>query len=332
MANDKSGPLKSRLRSFLRSPLASESDLKPSPPAAAEINAAAENQKSERKRKIDFVRREELNYLRKLHQLQGSSEHPQSWSVLSSRLLVDSEDRVQTLKKINEIEAQMLEQDRATVPLSSTPPQEIRTQAGAAQFTLLAQAQRPTQSRVAPELEYAAIGFAKGDDAGVEQELLGYLQRDQAHPALAQVWLNALLGLYRATGQQAQFEASSAEFKRRFGGIAAQDFSGLGGRNLAEAARGPSLVGDITGDAAVVLENLAAAGRGMKPLVIDCRGLIRFDFSATVSLLNWTVQRQAEATEIHFQNAHPLVATFFNVMGIGKYARIVPSGYGDGVS
>ncbi len=336
MANNPKGPLK--WLSFLRSPLASKPD--PVPPVAAEVNTAAE--KSERKRQIDFVRKEELNYLRKLHQLQADSEHPLSWSVLPSSLLADSENRAQTLKKINEIEAQMSEQDWVIEPLSSMPavelaashappPQEVPVQQPA---QLMQQVPTPTQTRsqVAPELEHAAIGFAKGDDAGVEQELLGYLERDLAHPELTKVWLHALLGLYRATDQQAPLEVRTAEFKRRFGvdpGAAAQP---IGELNASVEAGGLSLVGAITGDAAAALETLDAASHGMRAIVIDCRDLIRLDFSATVSLLNWTAQRQAEACEIQFQNAHPLAAAFFNVVGIGEYAGIVPSGYGNDVS
>ncbi|MFZ2737706.1 MAG: STAS domain-containing protein [Burkholderiaceae bacterium] len=338
MANNPKGPLK--WLSFLRSPLTSKPD--PVPPVAAEVNTAAE--KSERKRQIDFVRKEELNYLRKLHQLQADPEHPQSWSVLPSSLLADSENRAQTLKKINDIEAQMSEQDWAMEPLSSMPagelvasdappPQEIPVQQAAQLMQPVpTPTPTPTKSQVAPELEHAAIGFAKGDDAGVEQELLSYLERDLAHPELAKVWLNALLGLYRATDQQARLEVRAAEFKRRFGvdpGAAAQP---IGELNASVEAGGLSLVGAITGDAAAALETLDAASHGMRAIVIDCRDLIRLDFSATVSLLNWTAQRQAEACEIQFQNAHPLAAAFLNVVGIGEYAGIVPSGYGNDVS
>lgn len=83
------------------------------------------------------------------------------------------------------------------------------------------------------------------------------------------------------------------------------------------------LAGVVEGDAAPLLEPLAlAAGTG--PLVVACDRLIRMDFAAAGSVLNWSAEQQAQGGLVHFVQLPRLVAVFFNVVGIGEHARIVP--------
>lgn len=363
-----------------------------------------------------------------------------------------------------------------------------------------------------PDLEEAAIGFANGDYAGVEAGLLEALQRDNVNHDLAEVWMAALFGLYRATGQQARFDATAIDFAERFGRSAPAWFSvpDLLGRNsgkpvarsvastaqsaavwispagldvasldalcsrltktpapwhldwrplasiepeavallarlfadwclqpvhlrfsgaeqlekvlrfstpsgdasvdakrwllrmdvlrivgqqnefemvaldycvtfevsppswqavrcgyVAEsadpavagggagesmldngffslgdgrspdlftsletsgrAAGEPELVGEIVGDAAQALAQLEAQRSGSDGLVINCQKLVRVDFSAAGGLLNWVAARQAEGCQVQFRDVHPLVAAFFNIIGINEHASVVPS-------
>ena len=63
---------------------------------------------------------------------------------------------------------------------------------------------------------------------------------------------------------------------------------------------------------------------GADVMVISCARLIRIDFSAAGTLLNWVTARQAEGRQVQFVDVHRLVAAFFNVIGISEHARVVP--------
>ncbi len=83
------------------------------------------------------------------------------------------------------------------------------------------------------------------------------------------------------------------------------------------------LSGEILGEATEALDRLEAARLGADRLVISCANLIRVDFSAAGSILNWVALRQSEGCHLQFRNVHRLVATFFNVIGINEHARVV---------
>ena len=88
---------------------------------------------------------------------------------------------------------------------------------------------------------------------------------------------------------------------------------------------GAKLSGEVLGDAGQVLAALEEdIPRGGGCLVVSCRTLVRVDFSAAGSILNWAVQRQSEGYEVEFSEVHRLVAAFFNVIGIHEYARVTP--------
>lgn len=82
------------------------------------------------------------------------------------------------------------------------------------------------------------------------------------------------------------------------------------------------LSGQIQGDAADVLQTLEDKLLGADIMVISCARLIRVDFSAVGSLLNWVSARQAEGRQVQFTHVNRLVAAFFKVIGINEHAKV----------
>ena len=82
------------------------------------------------------------------------------------------------------------------------------------------------------------------------------------------------------------------------------------------------LSGYIEGDAIAMLEKLETKLMGADIMMISCANLIRVDFSAAGTLLNWVSARQAENRVVHFSDVHRLVAAFFNVIGITEHAKV----------
>lgn len=83
------------------------------------------------------------------------------------------------------------------------------------------------------------------------------------------------------------------------------------------------LTGEVLGDAAEALDKLQAGLKGADRLVISCSRLIRVDFSAAGSILNWVAVRESEGCHVQFRDVPRLVAAFFNVIGINEHARVV---------
>ena len=83
------------------------------------------------------------------------------------------------------------------------------------------------------------------------------------------------------------------------------------------------LSGTIQGDAIAVLDKLGHKLHGADIMLISCTKLIRVDFSAAGTLLNWVSARQAENRTVQFADVNRLVAAFFNVIGITENATVV---------
>ena len=83
------------------------------------------------------------------------------------------------------------------------------------------------------------------------------------------------------------------------------------------------LSGQIQGDAIAVLDKLEAKLMGADMMLISCSKLIRVDFSAAGTLLNWVSAREAESRAVQFSDVNRLVAAFFNVIGITEHARVM---------
>lgn len=84
------------------------------------------------------------------------------------------------------------------------------------------------------------------------------------------------------------------------------------------------LSGQLLGDATQALAGLNQAQPAGELIVVACHGLVRVDFSAAGSILNWVATRQAEGCTVQFRGVHRLVAAFFNVIGINEHAKVVP--------
>jgi len=83
------------------------------------------------------------------------------------------------------------------------------------------------------------------------------------------------------------------------------------------------LAGQILGDANEAIAMLDSRLAGADVMVISCARLIRIDFTAAGSLLNWVSARQGEGRQVQFIDVHRLVAAFFNVIGISEHARVI---------
>ncbi|MEJ7928385.1 STAS domain-containing protein [Ramlibacter sp. AN1015] len=104
--------------------------------------------------------------------------------------------------------------------------------------------------------------------------------------------------------------------------FAASSFYGDGG----PSSRAPrplrsELAGSLYGDAALALDRLPPVLPG-EELQVTCSRLVRVDFAAAGSLLNWSTARQSEGCMIQFTDVHRLIAPFFGVVGIHGVARV----------
>ena len=82
------------------------------------------------------------------------------------------------------------------------------------------------------------------------------------------------------------------------------------------------LAGQILGEAKESIDMLDVKLAGADLMVISCARLIRIDFTAAGTLLNWVSARQNEGRQVQFIDVHRLVAAFFNVIGISEHARV----------
>ena len=83
------------------------------------------------------------------------------------------------------------------------------------------------------------------------------------------------------------------------------------------------LSGELLGDVTPLLLSLETESKYTKKIVISCNRLIRVDFSAAGSILNWVANAQAQGGQIEFQDVPCLVATFFNLIGISEHVRVI---------
>ena len=83
---------------------------------------------------------------------------------------------------------------------------------------------------------------------------------------------------------------------------------------------GSDLSGVLEGDATPWLQALQARAQRGVPLEIACDQLIRVDFVAAGTLLNWAADMQAQGYQLRLTQLHQLVAVFFQVIGIQEHA------------
>jgi ABC-type transporter Mla MlaB component len=83
-----------------------------------------------------------------------------------------------------------------------------------------------------------------------------------------------------------------------------------------------ALSGELRGDRPATLAALVAVPAGSGPLEVSCAWLIRVDFSAAGRLLTWTLACREAGRKVRFDDLPPLVAAFFQVIGIDEHAEL----------
>ena len=83
------------------------------------------------------------------------------------------------------------------------------------------------------------------------------------------------------------------------------------------------LSGEVQGDVIEVLDKLNARRPGVDIMLISCPKLIRVDFSAAGTILNWVSACEAENRRVQFLDVNRLVVSFFNIIGITEHARVI---------
>ena len=140
-------------------------------------------------------------------------------------------------------------------------------------------------------------------------------------------WQDARCNFYRETTNTsaARIVDNAVLEAAQMGGREPDDFQGMTVPMGFESAAAMvvELSGEILGEATDALARLESARQDGERLVISCANLIRVDFSAAGSILNWVALRQAEGCHLQFRDVHRLVAAFFNVIGINEHARVV---------
>jgi hypothetical protein len=82
------------------------------------------------------------------------------------------------------------------------------------------------------------------------------------------------------------------------------------------------LAGQLIGDISKTLDKILSESGKATVIQIACTRLIRVDFIAAGDLLNWVLSRRNEQRQVHFVEAHRLVALFFGAMGINEHAKV----------
>ncbi|BEU95127.1 STAS domain-containing protein [Acidovorax sp. DW039] len=118
--------------------------------------------------------------------------------------------------------------------------------------------------------------------------------------------------------------ASAEQAKPNERDMLASDFGDLSLPMPLDAGPVVALSGVIEGDATPMLEPFQAMMRQGVPLPVSCDKLMRIDFAAAGSVLNWAAEQQAQGHVVHFQNLHRLIAVFFNVIGVNEHAWVIP--------
>jgi hypothetical protein len=95
-----------------------------------------------------------------------------------------------------------------------------------------------------------------------------------------------------------------------------------GGNSQLASVATVELSGQILGDGKEAIALLDSRLGEADVMIVSCARLMRIDFTAAGTLLNWVNARVAEGRQVQFVDVHRLVAAFFNVIGISEHARI----------
>ena len=83
------------------------------------------------------------------------------------------------------------------------------------------------------------------------------------------------------------------------------------------------LVGEVCGETPDAMAKLMAAGESADHVVITCALTVRLDFPAAGAVLNWVIERQSNGCQVQFVQVPRLVAVFFQMLGIDRYAKVL---------
>ena len=83
-----------------------------------------------------------------------------------------------------------------------------------------------------------------------------------------------------------------------------------------------AMSGEVLGSAATGLDAIHAALQASGDVLVSCDSLVRVDFSAAGSILNWVASAKAAGKNVEFCRMPHLVAAFFNLIGINEHARV----------
>ncbi|WP_213952935.1 MULTISPECIES: STAS domain-containing protein [unclassified Variovorax] len=82
------------------------------------------------------------------------------------------------------------------------------------------------------------------------------------------------------------------------------------------------LVGELTGECHDVLHELDAELVDAQVPTVSCAALVRMDFAAAGTLLNWAMARAARGQRVEFVDVQRMLAAFFKVIGIADHASV----------
>ena len=90
------------------------------------------------------------------------------------------------------------------------------------------------------------------------------------------------------------------------------------------ASEGPQAVleGVVEGDASQMLDTFTPMVEPGQPFTVRCDRLMRIDFVAAGSVLNWVAECQQKNALVRFGNLHRLNAVFFNLIGINEHSIV----------
>jgi ABC-type transporter Mla MlaB component len=179
-----------------------------------------------------------------------------------------------------------------------------------------------------------------------EETLLGVLTAltPLSAPDTDEVWWNLKLELLRLLGRHEAFEEAALDYCVTYEisppswvptrcTLVGEDTpevptqpadlepSGPSSRLQQEAAT-LALVGVLVGDVTQTLEQLRRGLPIGSDMVISCARLVRVDFTAAASILNWVMAYQSQGGVVQFINVPGLLAAYFEIMGISLQASV----------
>ncbi len=181
-------------------------------------------------------------------------------------------------------------------------------------------------------------------DAVETLEQLLRLHTPMGDAQVPQLWWQLRLGLLRLLGLQDDFELVALDFCVTYE-ISPPSWQPAQCQVLAvppsatphevteavpvTAATGHCLTlsGEVLGDVTPLLPNPAGLGGVGQTLDLSCAALLRVDFSAGGSLLNWLANAQAAGVQIRLVDVPQLLVAFFNLIGLNEHAHIVVRNY-----